>query len=114
MKHIPLNQLLEEEQICKIKERWYNMKYITNPSEKVQLEFVKKYPLNINLIIEKGIIPSEQVQLEAVKQNGNAIQYIINPSEQIKLEAVKNNGYAIQYITNPSEQIKLEFIFKRY
>ncbi len=38
--------------------------------------------------------PSEQVMLEAVKQNAHAISCIINPSEKVKLEAVKQNGCA--------------------
>lgn len=43
---------------------------------------------------------NENIQLEAVKQNGEAIQYIKNPSEQIQLFAVKQNGKAIKFIKN--------------
>lgn len=50
---------------------------------------------------------SEQVQLEAVKQRGIAIQCIKNPSEQVQLAAVKQDGEAIEHIKNPSEQVKL-------
>ena len=45
--------------------------------------------------------------LEAVKQNGNAIEYIKNPSKEVQLEAVRENGYAIQWIENPSEEVQL-------
>jgi hypothetical protein len=65
-------------------------------------------------------IEQENHQLEAVKQDGYAIQYIKNPSEQVQLEAIKQNGYAIQfiknpiyYIKNPSEQVQLEAV-KQY
>ena len=36
----------------------------------------------------KEMTTSEQLAL--VNQNGNAIQYIKNPSEEVQLEAVKN------------------------
>jgi len=36
------------------------------------------------------------MQLEAVKQNGCAIQYIDNPSEAVKLEAVKQKARKIK------------------
>ena len=51
--------------------------------------------------------PSEEEQLAAVEQAGQAIQYIDNPSEQVQLAAVTQNGYAIQYIDNPSEEVQL-------
>ena len=80
--------------------------YITNLTDLMKLEVVKKYGYDIEYIDN----PSEQVQLEAVKQNGNAISYIDNPSEQVQLEAVKQNGHAISYIKNPSEQVQLEAV----
>ena len=46
-----------------------------------------------------------EAQLEAVKRDCFAIQYIHNPSEYIQLEAVKNYGFAIKYIHNPSEEV---------
>ena len=52
----------------------------------------------------------EEVQLEAVKYDGNAIKYIENPSEAVQLEAIKENGYAIKYIENPSEAVQLEAV----
>ena len=52
--------------------------------------------MNFDMSKSKEII-GEANQLEAVKQNGDAIQYIHNPSEQVQLEAVKQDGNAIQY-----------------
>ncbi|HRN71455.1 MAG TPA: DUF4116 domain-containing protein [Candidatus Woesebacteria bacterium] len=69
-------------------------------------EFNKKYPE----VFGKHIVFSEKVQLEAVKENGWAIQYIKNPSEKLQLEAVKQNGYVIRYIKNPSEKLQLEAV----
>ena len=82
------------------------MVFINFGSEQAQLEAVKQDGYAIQYIKN----PSEQAQLEAVKQNGMAIQYIKNPSEQLQLEAVKQNGMAIQYIKNPSEQVQLEAV----
>ena len=36
--------------------------------------------------------------------------FITNPSEEVQLEAVKRNGYAIQFITNPSHEVQVEAI----
>ena len=61
------------------------------------------------IIMEKKLI-SEKVQMEAVKQNGYAIEFIDNPSEEVQLAAVKENGRSIKYIKNPSEQAQLEAV----
>ena len=51
--------------------------------------------------------PSEAIQLAAVTHDGHAIQLITNPSEAVQLAAVAQNGYVIQYIDNPSDAIQL-------
>ena len=58
----------------------------------------------------KHKIIGEAVQLEAVKQDGYALQYCVNPSEAVQLEAVNQNGYALQYCSNPSEVVQLEAV----
>ena len=54
---------------------------------------------------EKIFSVNEEVQLEAVKQNGYAIKYIENPTEEVQLAAVKQNGNAIRFIENPYESV---------
>ena len=49
--------------------------------------------------------PSEKLQLAAVKENGSAIEYIKNPSEEVQLAAVKQNRRAIQYIPKPHPSV---------
>ena len=65
-------------------------------------EFKKLTGLDMSLEEAKYKNPlynkTEKELLEAVKENGYAIQYIHNPSEQVQLETVKKDGYAIQYI----------------
>ena len=46
--------------------------------------------------------PSEALQLEAVKSNYDALQYIKAPSEAVQLQAVKENYLALRYIDEPS------------
>ena len=77
-----------------------------NPSEQVQLEAVKQNGWNIEFIKN----PSEEMQLIAVRSNGMVIQYIKNPSEEMQLIAVRKTGHAIGYIKNPSEKIQLEAV----
>ena len=80
----------------------FSIRYLYNPSLKVQLEAVKQEAYAIEYIKN----PSLEVQLKAVKQNGHAIQYIVNPSEQVQLEAIRQNGCSINFIKNPSDYIK--------
>ena len=70
------------------------------------LDIVKQDGYAIDYIVN----PSEKAQLEAVKQNGYAIDWIDNPSEKVQLEAVKQDGYAIYFIDNPSEEVQLEAV----
>lgn len=49
-------------------------------------------------LTEKKNMITESEQLEAVKQDGYALQYCHNPSEAVCLEAVKQTGDALQYI----------------
>ena len=77
--------------------------FVDNPSEEMQLEAVKQDWYAIVYIKN----PSEAVQLEAVKKHGSVIQYIKNPSEAVQLIAIKKNGHGIKYIKNPSEAVQL-------
>ena len=48
--------------------------------------------------------------LEAVKQDGLTIEYIVNPSKEVQLAAVKQDGDAIKFIDNPDKEVQLEAI----
>jgi hypothetical protein len=75
--------------------------YLKSSNEFIQMKLVQKNVWFIEYIINKGIIPSEKVQLAAVNQNGLSIQYIKNPSEKVQLAAVNEYGSAIHCIENP-------------
>ena len=76
---------------------------IKNPTEKVQLEAVKRKPDSIKYIKN----PTEKVQLEAVKQKPDSIKYIKNPTEKVQLEAVKQKPDLIKHIKNPTLRTKV-------
>lgn len=101
-----LNIVDESTQKALIKEDPYEIRYIKNPSEEVQLIAVKGYGQAIEDIKD----PSEIVQLEAVKKYSFAINYIKNPSELVQLESIKEDIYLIEYIKNPSELVQLEVV----
>lgn len=50
---------------------------------------------------------SEQQQINAVKKNWMAIEYIDNPSDAVQLAAIAHNGYAIRHIKNPTDAAQL-------
>jgi hypothetical protein len=75
---------------------------LENDNEKELLEAVKQNGFAIQFIKN----PSEALKMAAVKQNGFAIQFIKNPSEAVQKAAVQQAGYAIKFINNPSEAVK--------
>jgi hypothetical protein len=50
---------------------------------------------------------TEAVVLEAVKRNGDALQYVKDQTEAVVLEAVKRNGYALRYVLSKELFVKL-------
>ena len=56
------------------------------------------------------VVHTEQQAIEAVKQNGHALQYVKDQSETICIEAVKRNGLALQYVKDQSETICIEAV----
>ena len=89
-------------QLSAVRQDWWAIGLIKNPSEAVQLAAVQRNGYAIQHIKE----PSEAIQIAAVRQNGCAIQFIKNPSETVQLAAVRQNILAILYIENPSEAVR--------
>ena len=48
--------------------------------------------------------------MEAVEQNGYALQYVQTQTEAICMEAVKQNGYVLQYVQTQTEAICMEAV----
>ena len=63
-------------------------------------ELVSKAPFVQKLVNENMVFKTKEIQLVAVKQNGNNIQYIQNPDKDVQLAAVKQDSYSIQFIHN--------------
>ena len=82
------------------------IEYIWEPTETVQMIAVKKNPDALGLI--RGTVPSETVQLTAIKESdGTVIRFIEDPSRTVQLAAVGKNGYAVGYIRDPSDEVQL-------
>lgn len=80
---------------------------------------MKNYHLSQNThsyfsILEDGLKCDKSFRMEAVKQNGQAIKYILNPDLDIQLEVVKQNGFAIRFILNPDLNIQLKAVKQEY
>ena len=48
--------------------------------------------------------------LEAVKEDGWALQFVKEQTREICLEAVKQNGYALEYVKDQTKEICLEAV----
>lgn len=70
-------------------------------TEEEQIATVKRDPNSIKYITN----PSERVQLMAVNQSIYAIQDIENPTENVKSLAVKRDAYSINCIKDPSKDL---------
>jgi hypothetical protein len=87
----------------------YNIQWIDNPSEEIQLKAVI-YAWDVIKLIKN---PSESVKIAAVKHCGYAIQLIENPSEAVQLEAVKQEMSCHRFIHKP-HQNTLKFLRENY
>ncbi len=93
---------VEQDQINLVSKSGLAIQNIKHPSEAVQRAAVLQNGMAFKYIYKKGIVPSEAIQLDAVKIRGYTIQHIKNPSEAVQLAAVKRDGHAIQFIKNPA------------
>lgn len=77
------------------------LKYISN--EKTQIFAIKRSPLFIRYINN----PSEKIQLMCVRQiGGHAIGYISDPSEKVQLAAIKNWPESFHLIKKPTKKVR--------
>ena len=53
---------------------------------------------------------TEDICLEAVKENGLALKFVKNQTHDICMEAVKRNAYSLKYIKNQSKELCLEAV----
>lgn len=84
------------------------IQYIKKPSEVVCLETVKLQGGLLGFLSPRQRTP--HVCLEAVRQNGYALQFVEHQTEQICLEAVRQKGWALAYVHHPTPEICLEAI----
>ena len=63
---------------------------------------VKNYGIAIQYIAN----PSEELQLAAVTQDGDAIKHIVK-KDRSEYKAVTQDERVIEYIDNPSEEVQL-------
>ena len=95
----------QEMQIQQLNADKLNINFIESIAKKAQIQYVSMdtQQFNIMYLINQGIKPEHDVQLQQVSKNGQQIQYIINagikPIEQdVQLQQVSQNGYQIKHI----------------
>lgn len=70
---------------------------------------VLKYS-KVSDVIQHIESPSIEMQFEAVRQNGLALEYIKSHSFELQLEAVRQNGLALQFASRSTPEIVLEAV----
>jgi len=129
------SSLSEEEQVKAVKEYWWRIAFIKNPSYRVQKTALDISPnaiedidhptkeiqiLAVHKIMKDGSYNtalsklinsfSEEAQIEAVILNPQIIQYIPYPSSAVQLTAVRKNPYVIKNIINATDEAKKEAV----
>jgi Domain of unknown function (DUF4116) len=61
-------------------------------------------------ISDPNVVQTEELCMEAVKQNGYALEYVRRQTVDICIEAVKQNGLALQYVKNRTRTICIEAV----
>ena len=107
-----------EVQIQQLNTDKLNINFIESITKKAQIQYVSMdtQQYNIMYLINQGIKPEHDVQLQQVSKNGQQIQYIINagirPEYDVQLQQVKDNGEQIQHIINvgiiPEHDVQLQ------
>ena len=70
------------------------------------LEAVKQNGFALEYVLNQ----TPEICLVAVKQYGFALEYVLNQTHEICLEAVKQNGYALRYVKNQKPEICIEAV----
>jgi regulator of extracellular matrix RemA (YlzA/DUF370 family) len=92
-----------------INQRYYTceaMKDIINQTDELCIEAVKNNGMALQFV--KNQTP--EICLLAVKENGMALQFVINQTHEICLSAVKQNGMALQFVINQTHEICLSAV----
>lgn len=87
---------------------------IENPTPEIYMFAMRNNGFSLRNIDpnKPGMTPEllRELSLEAVKQNGLALAYVINQTPEICLEAIKQNTLAFQYVKEQTPELCLEAI----
>jgi hypothetical protein len=89
-----------------VEQAGWAIKYVSNPSEELQLIAVRKNYDAIKFIKE----PYESVQKEAVSINYEALRFIKAPTYETELIAICSNEAAIKFVKKLDKNKMLEFL----
>jgi hypothetical protein len=93
---------LEEYQMSAVKKNGTNIKYIQNPTDKVQIYVLEKNQLYIQYIKN----PTPKVQMYIVKVHPSYINSLKNPTDEVQDYILDNHPRLIKDIKNPNEKVK--------
>ena len=83
-----------------------NIRYIKNPSEKVQKTSIDHNYRSIQYIKE----PTEKMQMRAMKFSNLSIIFINNPTEQVQMKAINSKPDLIKYIKKPTRKVQMAVV----
>lgn len=93
--------LLGQDDLAAVKKDWLALAHIKNPSEEMCIEACRQNGWALEIVGEQ----TEAICMAAVQQNGEAIQYVRQQTDAIALAAVQNTHLAIKHVENLTPEI---------
>jgi hypothetical protein len=81
--------------------------YVTNPTIKMKIAALSNgsHYMHSEVRLDFDNL-SEELIIEALKQNGLLLKYVKNPTDEMKKIALKQNGFALLSIDDPTDEMK--------
>jgi hypothetical protein len=96
----------ESKKILDVKKSPELLQFIEEQTEEMCLEAVKQEGLSLQYVKEQ----TPKICIAAVKQDGHSLKFVKNQTDTICLSAVKQDGHSIYYVKNKTEEICLEAV----
>ncbi len=68
------------------------------------------YVILINCRILKICEQTDELCMQAVKQNGYALEFVKNQTDELCMQAVKQNGCSLKYVKNQTDELCIEAV----
>ena len=84
------------------------LQFVKDQTNEICMEAVKQNGRALEFVKEQ----TNEIYMEAVKQNGRALEFVKEQTNEICMEAVKQNGCALEFVKDQTHEICMEAVKK--